>query len=37
MVINYHNQEKVSHMNSGGVARGCGAVMESKEKTTAYA
>jgi hypothetical protein len=24
-------------MNNGGVARGCGAVMESKRKTTAYA
>ena len=31
------SRKKVSHMNNGGVARGCGAVMESKRKTTAYA
>ena len=31
------SRKKVSHMNNGGVARGCGAVMESKRKSTAYA
>lgn len=30
-------RKKVSHMNNGGVARGCGAVMESKRKETTYA
>ena len=31
------SRKKVSHMNIGGVARGCGAVMESKRKRTSYA
>ena len=31
------SRKKVSHMNNGGVAKGCGAVMENKRKTTAYA
>ena len=31
------SRKKVSHMNVGGVARGCGAVMESKRKETKYA
>ena len=31
------SRKKVSHMNNGGVARGCGAVMESKRKETSYA
>ena len=30
------SRKKVSHMNIGGVARGCGAVMESKRKETSY-
>ena len=29
-------RKKVSHMNVGGVARGCGAVMENKRKRTSY-
>jgi len=31
------SRKKVSHMNTGGVARGCGAVMENKRKSTSYA
>ena len=31
------SRKKVSHMNIGGVARGCGAIMESKRKETKYA
>jgi hypothetical protein len=31
------SRKKVSHMNKGGVARGCGAVMENKRKQTSYA
>jgi|TARA_R100001443_G_scaffold34359_1_gene48104 hypothetical protein len=31
------SRKKVSHMNNGGVARGCGAVMEGKRKSTSYA
>ena len=31
------SRKKVSHMNIGGVARGCGAVMENKRKRTSYA
>ena len=31
------SRKKVSHMNNGGVARGCGAVMENKRKRTSYA
>jgi hypothetical protein len=27
-------RKKVSHLNGGGIARGCGAVMESKRKVT---
>ena len=30
------SRKKVSHMNIGGIARGCGAVMESKRKETSY-
>ncbi len=30
------SRKKVSHMNIGGIARGCGAVMENKRKTTSY-
>ena len=31
------SRKKLSHMNNGGVARGCGAVMEGKRKSTSYA
>jgi len=31
------SRKKVSHMNIGGVAKGCGAVMENKRKSTSYA
>ena len=31
------SRKKVSHMNTGGVAKGCGAVMENKRKSTSYA
>ena len=31
------SRKKVSHMNNGGVSRGCGAVMENKRKSTSYA
>ena len=31
------SRKKVSHMNNGGVARGCGAVMEGKRKSPSYA
>tara|TARA_R100001079_G_C4382839_1_gene123889 strand:- start:121 stop:393 length:273 start_codon:yes stop_codon:yes gene_type:complete len=31
------SRKKVSHMNNGGVARGCGAIMANKRKETAYA
>ena len=29
-------RKKVSHMNIGGIAKGCGAVMENKRKSTSY-
>ena len=29
-------RKKVSHLNGGGIARGCGAVKESKRKKTKY-
>ena len=31
------SRKKVSHLNTGGVARGCGAVMANKRKSTSYA
>jgi hypothetical protein len=31
------SRKKVSHMNTGGVAKGCGAIMENKRKSTSYA
>jgi hypothetical protein len=29
-------RKKVSHLNGGGIARGCGAVAENKRKVTKY-
>ena len=29
-------RKKVSHLNGGGIARGCGAVAEKKRKVTKY-
>ena len=29
-------RKKVSHLNKGGIARGCGAVNESRRKRTKY-
>ena len=29
-------RKKVSHLNKGGIARGCGAVAEKKRKVTKY-
>jgi len=29
-------RKKVSHLNKGGIARGCGAVAENKRKVTKY-
>tara|TARA_R110002153_G_scaffold246257_1_gene401915 strand:+ start:1064 stop:1336 length:273 start_codon:yes stop_codon:yes gene_type:complete len=29
-------RKKVSNMNIGGIAKGCGAVMENKRKSTSY-
>jgi hypothetical protein len=29
-------RKKVSHLNKGGIARGCGAVAENKRKNTKY-
>ena len=29
-------RKKVSHLNTGGIARGCGAVAENKRKQTQY-
>ena len=29
-------RKKISHLNTGGIARGCGAVRENKRKKTKY-
>ena len=29
-----HSRKKVSHMNSGGVARGCGRILSNRKKVT---
>ena len=29
-------RKKVSHLNKGGIARGCGAIAENKRKKTKY-
>ena len=31
------SRKKVSHMNNGGVARGCGAIMKDRAKVTKFA
>ena len=34
-LTDFHKKEKkVSHLNKGGIARGCGAVAENKRKRT---